>query len=66
VLARHIRNRRLADDIYLWAFASLTASSASSPARPPTTKPPPGHIAPQRPRIRGLTFRTVGCPGRPS
>jgi transposase len=26
VLARHIRNRRLADAIYLWAFASLTAS----------------------------------------
>jgi hypothetical protein len=26
VLARHIRNRRLADAIYLWAFASLNAS----------------------------------------
>ena len=26
VLARHIRNRRLADAIYLWAFASLTTS----------------------------------------
>jgi hypothetical protein len=26
VLARHIRNRRLADAIYLWAFAALTAS----------------------------------------
>jgi Transposase/Transposase IS116/IS110/IS902 family len=26
VLARHIRNQRLADAIYLWAFASLTAS----------------------------------------
>jgi hypothetical protein len=26
VLARHVRNRRLADAIYLWAFASLTAS----------------------------------------
>jgi hypothetical protein len=26
VLARYVRNRRLADAIYLWAFASLTAS----------------------------------------
>jgi len=26
VLARHVRNRRLGDAIYLWAFASLTAS----------------------------------------
>jgi alpha-beta hydrolase superfamily lysophospholipase len=26
VLARHARNRRLADAIYLWAFASLSAS----------------------------------------
>jgi hypothetical protein len=26
VLARHVRNRRLADAIYLWSFASLTAS----------------------------------------
>ena len=26
VLARHVRNRRLADAIYLWAFAALTAS----------------------------------------
>jgi hypothetical protein len=26
VLARHVRNRRLADAIYLWAFSALTAS----------------------------------------
>ena len=26
VLARHVRNQRLADAIYLWAFAALTAS----------------------------------------
>jgi hypothetical protein len=26
VLARHVRNRHLADGIYLWAFSSLTAS----------------------------------------
>lgn len=26
VLARHVRNRRLADAIYLWSFAALTAS----------------------------------------
>ena len=26
VLARHVRNRRLSDAIYLWAFAALTAS----------------------------------------
>jgi hypothetical protein len=26
VLARHVRNRRLADATYLWAFASLSAS----------------------------------------
>lgn len=29
VLARHVRNRRLADAIYLWAFASLTASAGA-------------------------------------
>lgn len=29
VLARHVRNRRLADAIYLWAFASLTASEGA-------------------------------------
>jgi hypothetical protein len=26
VLARHVRNQRLADALYLWAFASITAS----------------------------------------
>ena len=26
VLARHVRNQRLADAVYLWAFAALTAS----------------------------------------
>ena len=26
MLARHVRNRRLADAVYLWAFASLTTS----------------------------------------
>ena len=26
VLARHARNQRLADAIYLWAFASISAS----------------------------------------
>jgi hypothetical protein len=26
VLARHVRNQRLADAIYLWAFAALSAS----------------------------------------
>ena len=26
MLARHARNKRLADAIYLWAFAALTAS----------------------------------------
>jgi alpha-beta hydrolase superfamily lysophospholipase len=25
-LARHVRNHRLADAVYLWAFAALTAS----------------------------------------
>ena len=46
VLARHVRNRRLADAIYLWAFASLTASPAPGPTTTPverqaaaTTKP---------------------------
>ena len=29
VLARHVRNRRLADAVYLWAFASLTASEGA-------------------------------------
>jgi hypothetical protein len=26
VLARHVRNKRLADAIYLWAFSALSAS----------------------------------------
>jgi hypothetical protein len=26
VLARHVRNQRLADAVYLWAFAALSAS----------------------------------------
>jgi hypothetical protein len=26
VLARHVRNQRLADAIYMWAFAALSAS----------------------------------------
>jgi hypothetical protein len=26
VLARHVRNQRLADALYLWAFASISAS----------------------------------------
>jgi hypothetical protein len=29
VLARHVRNRRLADAIYLWAFASLSTSAGA-------------------------------------
>jgi Transposase/Transposase IS116/IS110/IS902 family len=29
VLARHVRNQRLADAIYLWAFASLSASTGA-------------------------------------
>jgi len=29
VLARHVRNRRLADAIYMWSFASLGASPAA-------------------------------------
>ena len=29
VLARHVRNRRLADAIYLWAFASLSSSAGA-------------------------------------
>jgi hypothetical protein len=29
VLARHVRNRRLADAIYMWAFASLTPSEGA-------------------------------------
>jgi hypothetical protein len=33
VLARHVRNRRLADAIYLWSFAALTASPGAEPGR---------------------------------
>jgi hypothetical protein len=29
VLARHVRNRRLADAVYLWAFASLSSSAGA-------------------------------------
>ena len=46
VLARHVRNQRLADAIYLWAFAALTASpgarafyDSAAPPATPTTKP---------------------------
>jgi len=37
VLARHARNKRLADVIYLWAFAALTASPGRS--APPDPRP---------------------------
>ena len=35
VLARHVRNRRLADAIYLWAFAALIPSAGPGLLRPP-------------------------------
>src|SRR5260370_17278838 len=38
-LARHVRNDRLADAIYLWAFAALTASP-SARAFSDTHRPP--------------------------
>ena len=39
VLARHVRNRRLADAIYLWAFASLTASPGARAYYEPVEQP---------------------------
>ena len=46
VLARHARNRRLADALYQQAFAALTphqeparSTTATAPAAPPITKP---------------------------
>jgi hypothetical protein len=47
ILARHARNKRLADAIYLWAFAALNASpgarifftTTAAPSATPTTRP---------------------------
>ena len=54
VLARHVRNKRLADAIYLWAFSALAASPGArqfydarraagdtQPRRPPRPRQPP-------------------------
>ena len=63
VLARHVRNQRLADAIYLWAFASLTRLTRSPgllrlptgrrrhpPRRPPRPRQPPRRHPPRLPR----------------
>ena len=63
VLARHVRNRRLADAIYLWAFAALTASPGARryydartgsrrhpPPSPPSPRQPPRRHPPRLPR----------------
>ena len=39
VLARHVRNHRLADAIYLWAFAALSASPGPGPTTTPGGPP---------------------------
>ena len=62
VLARHVRNRRLADAIYLWAFAALTAwprrpgllrpaphRRRHPPRRPPGPRQPPRRHPPRLP-----------------
>src|ERR1700677_1381976 len=56
VLARHVRNQRLADAIYLWAFAALTASPRRPrllrPAPRRRRHPPPGPAGPRQPPRR--------------
>ena len=56
VLARHVRNRRLADAIYLWAFASLSASPGAR--RFYDTRRPAGDTHHQA--LRALGNRLVG------
>jgi hypothetical protein len=56
VLARHARNRRLADALYQQAFAALTASpGARDLLRHPSRQrrhPPPGPTCPEQPPRR--------------
>ncbi|HSS11398.1 MAG TPA: IS110 family transposase, partial [Acidimicrobiales bacterium] len=56
VLARHVRNRRLADAIYLWAFASLTASPGARAYYDTRRAAGDGHHQ----ALRGLGNRLVG------
>jgi hypothetical protein len=56
VLARHVRNRRLADAIYLWAFASLTASPGARAFYDTRRAAGDGH----RQALRALGNRLVG------
>jgi hypothetical protein len=56
VLARHVRNRRLADAIYLWAFASLTASTGARAYYDARRAAGDGHHQ----ALRGLGNRLVG------
>jgi len=56
VLARHVRNRRLADAIYLWAFASLSASPGARAFYDARRKAGDGHHQ----ALRALGNRLVG------
>ena len=51
VLARHVRNRRLADAIYLWAFSSLTAQSVPGPTTMPAERPATATTKPYVPLV---------------
>ena len=57
VLARHVRNKRLADAIYLWAFASLTASPGARAFYDYRDEPP---VTPTTQALRHLGNRLVG------
>ncbi|MGH3181324.1 MAG: IS110 family transposase [Streptosporangiaceae bacterium] len=56
VLARHVRNRRLADAIYLWAFASLSASPGARAYYDARRAAGEGHHQ----ALRALSNRLVG------
>jgi hypothetical protein len=56
VLARHLRNRRLADAIHLWAFASLTASPGARAYHDARRAASDGHHQ----ALRALGNRLVG------
>jgi hypothetical protein len=61
VLARHVRNRRLADAIYLWASASLTASPGARACYDARRAAGAGHHQALRPLGNRLVGILHGC-----
>ena len=67
VLARHVRNRRLADAIYLWSFASLSASPGPAPTTTPAGPAATDTTGPSEPSATGSSGSCMAAsPATPS